>query len=257
MLTIHHFNCGTFHPKPFDPAICHCLLLEQGDNLILIDTGIGLLDVRDPAGRIGQPTSDIVGFQFNETETAVRRIERLGRCPSDVKHIVLTHADLDHAGGLADFPHAAVHISREEHDNLHGPDPRFASANFAHMPRWRTYSVDPCVSWFGLPARPLSLGLDADALLIPLPGHTLGHCGVAVRQPAGRWLLHAGDAFYLEIEFSDPTHPIHQLTQLRAQDDPQRLESLAQLKRLKRDHADEIDIICYHDPAHLPSAACP
>ena len=29
--------------------------------------------------------------------------------------------------------------------------------------------------------------------------------------------------------------------------------TLAQITRLKRDHVEEIDVISYHDPAHLPS----
>ncbi len=34
---------------------------------------------------------------------------------------------------------------------------------------------------------------DLDAKLVMLPGHTLGHCGVAYRED-GRWTLHAGDS---------------------------------------------------------------
>lgn len=36
--------------------------------------------------------------------------------PRDVKHIVLTHLDFDHAGGLDDFPWATVHMMRVERD---------------------------------------------------------------------------------------------------------------------------------------------
>ena len=32
-------------------------------------------------------------------------------------------------------------------------------------------------------------------LLVPLPGHTLGHTGVALRR-GDRWLLHCGDAYF-------------------------------------------------------------
>jgi glyoxylase-like metal-dependent hydrolase (beta-lactamase superfamily II) len=41
----------------------------------------------------------------------------LGYQPQDVRHIVLTHLDLDHVGGLRDFPHAEVHVYAEELDN--------------------------------------------------------------------------------------------------------------------------------------------
>ncbi|WP_223281445.1 MBL fold metallo-hydrolase [Streptomyces antnestii] len=40
-------------------------------------------------------------------ETAVRQVAALGYDIEDVRHIVLTHLDLDHAGGLRDFPPAA------------------------------------------------------------------------------------------------------------------------------------------------------
>ncbi len=38
-------------------------------------------------------------------------MKRLGYSINDVRHIILTHLDLDHAGGLHDFPNAAVHVS--------------------------------------------------------------------------------------------------------------------------------------------------
>lgn len=34
----------------------------------------------------------------------------------DVRHIVLTHLDFDHAGGLDDFPEATVHMLQIERD---------------------------------------------------------------------------------------------------------------------------------------------
>src|SRR5919112_782375 len=49
-------------------SICHCLLFEDEDGLVLIDTGIGLLDVQKPLERIGQPLIDMAGFQFYEED---------------------------------------------------------------------------------------------------------------------------------------------------------------------------------------------
>ena len=39
----------------------------------------------------------------------------------DAGTIVLTHLDLDHAGGLADFPQATVHVSATELRALQAP----------------------------------------------------------------------------------------------------------------------------------------
>jgi len=47
-------------------------------------------------------------------------------------------------------------------------------------------------------------GLPPEILLVPLAGHTRGHTGVAVRR-GGRWLLHAGDAYFFHGEVDGPT----------------------------------------------------
>ena len=36
--------------------------------------------------------------------------------PGDVRHVLLTHLDRDHAGGIPDFPKARVHVHRKEHE---------------------------------------------------------------------------------------------------------------------------------------------
>lgn len=247
---IHHLNCGTLLVPTFPPVVCHCLLLEDHRGLALIDTGIGLRDVQDPVGRLGQELVDKAGFQFDERQTALRQIEQRGFSPTDVHHLILTHADPDHAGGLADFPDARVHISEEEYAHLIAGHPRYAGSQFAHGPAWKMYGHQPR-PWFGLEARPLTLAFDAEVLLIPLFGHTAGHCGVAIQQ-GNRWLLHVGDAYYLRAELETDDHPVSLLAARRADSDVHRLESLEHLRRIHRDHANEVDLIGYHDVTEFP-----
>lgn len=251
MTTIHHINCGTLQVPTYPTVVCHCLLLHDQQQLALVDTGIGLQDVLNPLERLGQPLIDIAGFQFHESDTAVRRIESLGLSPADVRHIVLTHGDPDHAGGLADFPNAQVHVSQEEQAHMMAGHWRYVPSQFAHGPTWKTYPHSTR-NWFGLEARPLDLGFESEVLLIPLFGHTLGHCGVAIQQ-GDRWLLHVGDAYYLRAELSADDHPVSQLAAQRADDDQQRRVSLEHLRRLARDHAATIDILGYHDLTELPA----
>ena len=250
MTRIHHIHCGTLQAGgPESRAVCHCLLLEDRNGLALVDAGIGLLDVRHPLERIGQALIDLAGFRFDEAETAVRRIEGLGFRTGEIRQVVLTHADPDHAGGLADFPDALVHLSAEEHAGLMRWHPRYLPVQFEHGPRWEVHAASPR-RWFGLEARPVDLGFESEVLLIPLFGHTLGHCGVAIQQ-GDRWTLHVGDAYYLRVETETDDHWVSGLAAQRADDDSKRRSSLEEIRRLLREHPTEIDLFGYHDPDEL------
>lgn len=252
MTTVRHLDCGTLHAPPHPAVGCHCLLLVDPAGLALVDTGIGLKDIADPVGRIGPTAIAAAGFQFRWADTAYRQVERLGHDPAAVRHVVLTHGDHDHVGGLADFPQATVHLSAEEHADIVAGHPRYSAAQFAHRPRWSPAPAEPAVDWFGLPARPLPLGFGSEVLLVPLFGHTRGHCGVAVRQ-GDRWLLHAGDAYYLRAELDTDDHPVSAVSAMRAMYDTARRRSLAELRRLHRDHPGAVTLFGYHDRGELPA----
>jgi len=88
-------------------------------------------------------------------------------------------------------------------------------------------------------------------LFIPLFGHTLGQCGVAISQ-GNRWVLYVGDTYYLGVELTQDDHPVSVLTTMRADDNEQRLATIEPLRRLVRDHADEITMFGYHDVSEFP-----
>ncbi|WP_326659103.1 MBL fold metallo-hydrolase [Streptomyces sp. NBC_00385] len=261
-MKIHHLNCGSVRtieptyagPQPA-PAVNHCLLIEtRADGLVLVETGLGLGDVRDPAGTLGTEWVEMAGPVLDEEETALRQVARLGYAPSDVRHILLTHLDVDHSGGLPDFPDAHVHVLASELDaaRAEAPSFRYRPAHWAHEPRWITYGSESDEEWFGFTAlRPKGLG--PEIRLVPLGGHTAGHTGIAV-QDGDRWLLHCGDAYYYHREVGPlkETHPLLDFVQTTAQVHRElRLGTRARLRELLRDHGDEVEIFSAHDPWEL------
>jgi hypothetical protein len=50
---VHHLNCGTLYPFGCGEMVCHVLLVETGNGLMLIDTGFGPKDCDDPTRRVG------------------------------------------------------------------------------------------------------------------------------------------------------------------------------------------------------------
>jgi hypothetical protein len=140
-LRIHHLNCTTMCPpgrRMMDgrmgtsgPAalVCHCLLVETDRGLVLVDTGFGLNDVREPRPRLSRLFLEVLCRpQLHEEMTAIRQIERLGFKASDVSDILLTHLDFDHAGGLQDFPEATIHLTAAEAEAALGARPFPAQA---------------------------------------------------------------------------------------------------------------------------------
>jgi len=125
--------------------ICHCLLAEQADGLVLIDTGFGLDDMRNTR-QLGTIFNAFFSPQAREAETAVEQVRALGHQPDDVRRIVVTHLDVDHAGGLPDFPGADVHVLARELDAAMSPGllerERYVKAHWAHGPRWVRHEPD-------------------------------------------------------------------------------------------------------------------
>lgn len=273
-MRVHHLNCGTLCPSGgarlvlgeggiFEQAklVCHCLLVETNDGLVLVDTGVGLHDVEDPS-RLGRGFVRRNSPRLDREETAIAQVRRLGFDPRDVRHLVPTHLDLDHAGGLADFPWATVHVFRDELEAARAPVGSsakygFRPAQWAHGPRWSVYEVEGD-RFFGLESVRLLPGLDVPIALVPLVGHSEGHCGVAVDTGNG-FLLHAGDAYFShrEIDPIAPSAPIglELFQRLRSVDDAKRRANRETLRALARDHARELAVFSAHCPVEWERAS--
>ena len=193
---IHYLNgmtCNARVPRGLQTgSLCHLLQTRQG--LVLIDTGLGTPDYgRQPAVLRTFRLATIM--PLDPAEAIVRQIEALGYPIKDVRHVVLTHLHFDHAGGVADFPGAMVHVHRREYEAFTGRprswmDLAYVRRHLAHGAPPRLYS-EPGDTLLGMPA--IRLPFEPAMWLLPLFGHTRGHCGVAFEAEDGLH-LHAGDA---------------------------------------------------------------
>ncbi|HLS86057.1 MAG TPA: MBL fold metallo-hydrolase [Burkholderiales bacterium] len=264
---VHHLNC--ISTCPLGGALmdgrsglalrgrltCHCLLVETASHLVLVDTGLGLRDVADPRSRLSGFFLFLLSPELREEMTAIRQLERLGYDPRDVRHIVLTHLDFDHAGGLDDFPHARVHLLQAERTHAAAQRTvldrmRYRPQQWSTQPNWRTYEYGRGERWNGFAAVRDLEGLPPEILLVPLAGHTFGHAGVAIRRRDG-WLLDAGDAYFHYAEM-DPqprcTPGLRFYQWMMEKDRHERLGNQARLRTLAAEKAGEVRIFCSHDP---------
>jgi glyoxylase-like metal-dependent hydrolase (beta-lactamase superfamily II) len=276
-MRIHHLNCGTCCPfggRLFDghsdgifgKLVCHCLLIETTQGLVLVDTGFGTRDINHPHGRLSEFFLKLNNIQLRPEETAIAQVRALGFDPRDVRHIVLTHLDFDHAGGIEDFPNAVIHVtSREKEVADQGKGGAFVGRK-RYRPRqwngaehWRLYPFGGGERWFGFDAVRDLDGLPPEILLVPLSGHTWGHSGVAVQKDDGNWLLHAADAYFYREEIRHDTYRcppgLRAYQRLMEVDRGARLSNQALLRQLTHEHGAEINVFSAHDVVEFEELA--
>lgn len=247
-MQIRHLNCMTFYQRVKE--ITHCLLVETSQGLALVDTGMGTADYERPGWRVRLLTTvDRVPCDLNET--AIRQVAALGCSPKDVRHIILTHLHSDHSGGLPDFPWAKVHVHAKEYAAAMHPrrfhfldNVGYEPAHWAHGPDWAIHAEETW-PWFGLDSIAV---LGEDIRLVPLAGHTPGHCGVAVNS-GDKWLLHCGDAFVRAMHV-DPLAPRSPFPFWFAPIERVMFPPGARerVRALLQNHSDEVQVFCSHDP---------
>ena len=258
---VHHLSCGTMcmlgrgFVNEHQKLVCHVLLIETEQGLVLVDTGVGTGMLAHPPSKLWTATFRPV---LDAEECAATQIKKLGFSVDDVRHIIVTHLDFDHAGGLPDFPKATVHVAADERAAASAKATllerlRYTDALWSHDVKWQLHEQKG-ERWYGFPCVRDIPGLPPEILVVPLHGHTRGHCGVAV-DAGGHWLHHCGDAYFHKDEM-DPQDPwcspvLAAYQRFIAVDDAVRRKNSARLRELARGVGEGISVFCAHDPDDL------
>ena len=252
---IRHLNCASFAPRLVGPMVAHVLLVERPEGLLLVDTGFGTADLAH-SERLGRAFRAMMRPALRPQETALAQVRALGFQAADVTDIVLTHLDLDHAGGVGDFPNATVHVYDAELEAARRPrgmeHGRYLPVQWEDA-RFATHHADGGDDWHGFESVTV---LGDDVLMVPLAGHSRGHTLVAVRDPdvPDGWQVHAGDAYFHRGDVaSPPTTPrvLRVVQKLLAQDDAVRRANQARLRDLVQAGHPGLRIFSAHDPVEL------
>jgi glyoxylase-like metal-dependent hydrolase (beta-lactamase superfamily II) len=151
-------------------------LVRTADRLVLVDTGMGRLDIG--AMRGGELLSSLGA---------------LGVVPGDITDVVLTHLHWDHVGwttqqGTIVFPNATYRCDRRDWEHFVGPDPKATKKLRPLEARLETWET----------SGPLLAGIDT----LEAPGHTPGSTILVVSSGVERALL-LGDVVHCAVELVD------------------------------------------------------
>lgn len=175
---IHLVGSGAMGFGLTDPFDCHVYLVDGGDELALVDVGAGM-----------------------GAQAIVENVRRAGFDPGRIRHLLLTHAHGDHAGGVArmasllDRP--AVYVSRAVAGFVRAGDERGVSIDVAkqvgiYPPDYR---LEPCEVDVELEGGDtVSVG-DLTLRALDTPGHSDGHVSYLLEHE-GRRTLFAGDVVF-------------------------------------------------------------
>jgi N-acyl homoserine lactone hydrolase len=203
--------------------------VDTDDGWVLFDTGCDPGVGTDPEGTWGRLAAAF-RMRMSEEDHPVARLASIGVAPEDVRHVVLSHLHMDHAGGVRFFPSSAMHVQKAEYRWALHPDavgaPGFLRSDFDH----------PEVEYDLLEG-------DAEIVdgvhVVVTAGHTPGHQSLVVDLPSGRFLV-TGDCAYERRQIDRGVPPPV------TTDDAEAVRSLARIRAFER--RDSATVIVTHDP---------
>jgi glyoxylase-like metal-dependent hydrolase (beta-lactamase superfamily II) len=194
-------------------------LFDAGESLIAFDTGLN-------------------------AKATLAELEKLRVDPKRVKHVLLTHSDRDHVGGLAAFPNAKVYLPKAEVAMLDHTTPRFLGLVYSKP----------------LPVKPelldeneiLTIG-SASIKCLSTPGHTVGSMSYLINNS----VLVVGDILNLKQGEVVMDRGFMQLDKTKRRESILRLSQLEGISLLCTAHTGYSEDFSEAMKSWLSTAVCP
>jgi len=134
-------------------------------------------------------------------------LRRIGEDPAKLRWAILSHAHLDHAGGLMDLPHLPVLLTREELQFANDRDVQAKGYVIAAHAQKLPSPDAPTLQFESKPYETFDesadLYKDGSVVVVPLSGHTPGSVGIFVNLSPARRFFYVGDAVDDERGFEE------------------------------------------------------
>jgi glyoxylase-like metal-dependent hydrolase (beta-lactamase superfamily II) len=164
---------GKYQGVLYEAALKPMLIITEKEK-ILIDTGVDKL-----------PTQYQKFYHITQTseKNLEKQLQMHGVTPKDIDIVVNTHLHFDHCGNNALFKEAKFYVQADELRYAYAPD-KFQQAGYIRE------LFDLNIEYMLIKGKHR---LNENVLLIPTPGHTIGHQSVIIKKEEKTY-VYCGDA---------------------------------------------------------------
>jgi glyoxylase-like metal-dependent hydrolase (beta-lactamase superfamily II) len=233
-------------------------LIRHPEGTLLIDSGcnpaLGRGREREYAGWFYPIAKLIFDFPTMAPDQDVAsQLGRLGVEPGSLESVILTHAHVDHIGGVATIPTSVpVYVGEGELQEFEHWD---ADLKGFHPKDRETGHHFPTVSWQDRPVlgfdRSWDIFEDGSVVAIEAPGHTTGSLMVLVNLES-RPVLITGDAAYTHRNYEIPAPKGKLFLHDADWDESWAMDVIARLRNVHLNHP-EVLLLLSHDWEQFPS----
>jgi len=189
----------------------YCWLIEHPEGLILVDTGETAQIYEKDYLPDGGLYHKAVETRIEPAEEITQQLAKIGFTPKDVKTVIFTHLHGDHIGGLPHFEHCKFYVAKTEYEfatSKKGPGNGYFKKNWPAWFQPELVNYDSVAE--GNFSQSKKITTDGQIVLVPTPGHSIGHQSVLVKGAKFTTIL-AGDLTYnektLQQEIADVVLP--------------------------------------------------
>jgi hypothetical protein len=161
-------------------------LIEHDHGLVLFDTGLAPEAWDEGPRAVYGAVADMFPFECPPDNRLDLQISKAGFRVEDITHVVVSHAHLDHTGGLFLFLNAQFYISEQEMAYAFWPHPFFQEM-FGRKDLERVRSCH-----WNLLSADLDLFGEGSIQILRTPGHTPGQMSMLVKLESRSFLLTRG-----------------------------------------------------------------
>jgi glyoxylase-like metal-dependent hydrolase (beta-lactamase superfamily II) len=192
---------GSFKPIRFPATVA--VIEHEKKGLVLFDTGYSMHSVQATRKFPERFYDLLVPITITPETTALSKIKKMGYQARDIRHVILSHFHGDHIGGIRDFPDAQFTFYQKDYETFKSysrlkqishafiekliPEDFHQRMNAVNFFNSRVPELGD--DWFGH-----DLFDDGSLTLIPLTGHSSGHCGLFIRTQDSKKYFLLGDA---------------------------------------------------------------